>query len=112
MVCITSSTGSMTERSQFTRAISTPSGMPISTDRPAAMIISASVCMPASHMPSTPITHSSAPMARLSPMRRLTNQARTTVAATTAHQGELRSSCSSHTSACSTGCARLSSVSA
>ncbi|KAG1310752.1 hypothetical protein G6F62_014557 [Rhizopus arrhizus] len=31
MVCITSSTGSMMERSQFTRAISTPSGMPMTT---------------------------------------------------------------------------------
>ncbi|MNI61839.1 hypothetical protein D3C85_133820 [compost metagenome] len=103
MVCITSSTGSMMERSQFTRAISTPSGMPISTDRPAAMIISAKVCMPASHRPSTPIMHSSAPMARLRPIRRLTPQAIATVTPTTAHQGELRSSCSNHTRACNTG---------
>ncbi|KAG0752351.1 hypothetical protein G6F22_021901 [Rhizopus arrhizus] len=93
----------MMERSQFTRAISTPSGMPISTDKPAAMIISASVCMPASHRPNTPITHNSAPIARLRPMRRLTPQAMATVTATTAHQGELRSSCSNHTKACRTG---------
>src|SRR5690606_6309839 len=91
MVCMTSSTGSITARTQRKLAMAIPTGMPISTENTTATIISDNVCMAASQRPMAPTRHSSAPMARLKRQARLLSQARPMMTATTAHHGECRS---------------------
>jgi len=112
MVCITSSTGNIMERSHLKLAIRMPSGAPITIDSSTATSIKDSVCMAESHRPSTPSKLIKTPMPTLNQGRRLASHAKAMVARITAHQGDWRSNCSIQTNRFNSGWVKARSVSA